>query len=75
MLETIGFYGMTMILGAYFLISFDYVLADNVWYQLMNLTGGAAFIYYTMAKRAWASLGVNTVWAIIAAISLWKMLA
>lgn len=72
-LELIGVYGMVMILGAYFLTSFNYVLADNLWYQLMNLTGGMAFVHYTLTKKAWASLGVNSVWVIIAAVSLWKM--
>lgn len=64
---------MIMIIGAYFLNSFGFVLATNVWYQLMNLTGGLAFIYYTLAKQAWASLVVNSVWAVIAAVSLWKL--
>ena len=73
MLEIIGVFGMLMILGAYFFISFDYVLADNAWYQLMNLSGGAAFIYYTIKKAAWASLALNVVWAFIAVFSLWKI--
>ena len=72
-LEVVGAYGMITIIGAYFLNSFGFVLADNIWYQLMNLSGGATFIYYTLAKQAWASLAVNSVWTIIAAVSLWKM--
>jgi hypothetical protein len=73
LLEVIGGYGMITIIGAYFLNSFGFISADNIWYQLMNLTGGATFIYYTLAKRAWASLVVNSVWTIIAATSLWRM--
>ncbi len=69
----VGFFGMAMILGAYFSTSFGYVLSDNIWYQLANLFGGAAFIYYTTKKHAWASLWVNVVWVIIAVVSLGKM--
>lgn len=71
--EIIGAYGILMILGGYFLNSFGYIGADNVWYQLMNLTGGMAFVYYTLVKHAWASLVVNVVWVMIAIVSLWKI--
>ncbi len=73
-LEIIGAYGMIMILGAYGLNSFGYVESENFWYQMMNLTGGFAFVYYTWNKKAWASLGVNVVWVIIAALALVQML-
>ncbi len=72
-LEVIGIYGTIMILGSYGLNTFGYVTAHNKWYQLMNLTGGVAFVYYTLEKAAWASLFVNTVWVLIALIGLWQM--
>jgi hypothetical protein len=72
-IETVGIYGICMILGAYFLNSFGFVPSDATSYQLMNLTGGIAFIYYTIVKRAWASLVVNVAWAIIAGVSLFGL--
>jgi len=71
--ELIGVYGMIVVLGGYFLNSFGYITALDMRYQIMNLTGGAAFVYYTYTKKAWASLVVNVVWILIAAVSIWSM--
>jgi hypothetical protein len=73
-LEAVGVYGIVMVLGAYALNTFGYVTASNTKYQLMNLTGGMAFIYYTLVKTAWASLFVNIVWVVIAFFGLWRIL-
>jgi hypothetical protein len=73
-LEIIGVYGIVMVLGAYALNTFGYLTASSTKYQLMNLTGGAAFVYYTLEKTAWASLFVNVVWVVIAIIGLWRIL-
>jgi len=74
MLEVVGIYGIIMVLGAYALNTFGYLTAKDVKYQLMNLTGGAAFVYYTLVKTAWASLFVNVVWVVIAVIGLWRIM-
>ena len=73
-LESIGIYGIVMVLGAYALNTFGYLTAKDLRYQLMNLTGGAAFVYYTLIKMAWASLFVNVVWVVIAVFGLWRIL-
>ena len=72
-LEVVGIYGIVMVLGAYALNTFGYLTAKDVKYQLMNLTGGAAFVYYTLVKTAWASLFVNIVWVVIAVIGIWRI--
>jgi hypothetical protein len=72
-LEFIGLYGAMMVLGAYALNTFGYLTSQSVWYQLMNFTGGIAFVYYTLEKTAWASLVVNVVWVVIAGFGLWRM--
>jgi hypothetical protein len=72
-LEAVGVYGIVMVLGAYALNTFGYLTAKDTKYQLMNLTGGGAFVYYTLVKTAWASLFVNVVWVVIAVIGLWRI--
>lgn len=71
--ECIGGYGIVMVLGAYALNSFGILTARDMRYQLMNFTGGIAFVYYTYMKTAWASLFVNVVWVLIAVIGLWTI--
>lgn len=74
-IEVIGVYAMVVILAAYGLSSFGFVPVDNMWNQLMNLTGGAGFVYYAFCKKAWASLGLNIVWFLIAAVALVRIFA
>ena len=68
--EIIGAYGIVMVLGAYALNTFGVLTAKKLSYQLMNGTGGIAFVYYTLVKAAWASLFVNVVWVCIALIGI-----
>lgn len=69
-IEIIGAYGIVMVLGAYALNTFGVLTAKHLSYQLMNATGGLAFVYYTLVKTAWASLFVNVVWVCIALIGI-----
>ncbi len=73
-LEAIGVLGAIMVLGAFGLNSFSVVSSTSVFYQLMNLVGGAAFVYYTFKKTAWSSLVVNIAWVLIAFVALYRIL-
>lgn len=72
-LEAVGVLGAIMVLGAFGLNSFGVVQSTSVVYQLMNLVGGCAFIYYTFKKAAWSSLVVNIAWAVIAIVALFRI--
>lgn len=72
-IEAIGLLGAILILAAFGLNSFGVVGATSIGYQLMNLIGGSAFVFYTFKKAAWSSMVVNIVWAIIAIIALYRI--
>lgn len=70
LLEIIGWSAMCLILLAYFLISTNKVNSRNTAYQMLNLVGSVLFIIYLSIKQAWASVGLNAAWALIALYSL-----
>lgn len=73
-IETLGWYGAAAITGAYALNSFGYLAADALGYQLLNLTGAIALAVITLHHRVYQSALVNTIWAFIAIVALFKLL-
>ena len=71
--EAIGWYGAIALMGAYFLVSFGYVLADSVVYQTLNITGALGIVWISFVKTAYQSAVLNIVWAIIGITALVRM--
>lgn len=71
--EIMGWAAMGMILLGYFLISTNKVNSRNISYQLLNLIGSILFVIYLSIKEAWASVGLNVAWSVIAICSLWAI--
>lgn len=68
--EIIGWYGMGAILAAYLLVSFNYLSASGVFYQILNLTGAAGVAYISYRKKAQQPALLNVTWAIIALVAI-----
>lgn len=69
-LHVIGNLGVLLILGAYLLVSTGRVQSFSPRYQSLNLIGAVIMIGYSVALVAWASVVLNSVWALIALVSL-----
>ena len=63
-IESIGWFGSILILGAYFLNMQHKILA--------NLVGGFCFVINTYYHRAFPSMTLNIIWVLIAVYSLVK---
>lgn len=72
-LEIDGDIAAVLVLSAFGLNTFGILSSSSVTYQLLNLLGGTAFIYYTYKKTAWSSLVVNIAWSIIALVALYRI--
>ena len=72
--EIAGWYGTAAILLAYTLVSFDIVMSDSVWFQLLNLTGALGIIVIALHKHVKQSVVLNVFWATVAIIALTKIL-
>lgn len=69
-LHAIGNVGVLMVLGAYFLLSSGRIKAISPWYQGLNLVGAIIMTVYSAILVAWASVALNSIWAVIAIASL-----
>jgi len=50
--EMLGWYGMIALIGAYFLVSFELIPAAGLVFQVLNLTGGVALVFFAISKKA-----------------------
>ncbi|MCZ2442942.1 MAG: hypothetical protein LC101_04095 [Flavobacteriales bacterium] len=69
-MEIIGWGGSAMVVLAYTMIGLRKWDATNLAYQLLNLVGSIMLIVYTVYKDALPPATVNTIWAVIALISI-----
>jgi len=69
-IEIIGWSGTVLILLAYFLVSTKKIEPNQKLYQLLNLLGAGGVIINSAVHHAIPSVGLNTIWLIIALYSL-----
>jgi len=67
-----GWVGMTMILGAYGLMSLK-VIKPGLAYQLLNLAGCGLMAVGLFPTEAWFSFTLQIVWGIIAIVAIIKI--
>lgn len=70
LIEAAGWYGVTAILLAYVLVSFNIVSAQSWEYQLLNFTGASGVLVISYMKQARQPALLNLVWAVIALATL-----
>lgn len=68
--EFCGWYGMMALIVAYFLVSFSWVPADGIIFQILNLTGGIGLLIVAASKGVLQSVILNFFWAIIGIIAI-----
>lgn len=70
LIEAIGWYGAVAILSAYTLVSYAIIQADSISFQMLNLTGSAAFVYLNYVKKVYQVVVLNVVWFLVACIAI-----
>ncbi len=73
--EIIGWYGTIAIITAFALISFQFLTANDISYQILNGTGAIGVIYISLKKKVYQPAVLNIIWAIIAIIAIINLLA
>lgn len=74
LIEFMGWYGAVAIILAYALISFSYLQPQSIAYQLLNITGAVGIITISFYKRAYQPGILNLIWALVAFVSILKIL-
>ncbi len=72
--EVCGWYGMSAILLAYILVSFDAIASNSLAFQLLNLTGGLGIIIVSLSKGVAQSVILNIFWSLVALIAITRIL-
>jgi hypothetical protein len=70
LVDALGWVGMVLLLGAYWLLTAGRLRASGVRYQLANLLGGCLLMVNTAYHGAWPSAALNLVWFGIGAIGI-----
>ena len=73
LVETAGWIGAVLILGAYLLLSMGKLTGQSAIYQAMNVIGAAGFVVNGWWHGAIPSASLNIVWLAIGAIALWQI--
>ena len=72
-IELWGWYGITAVVGAYALSTFNVLEAGGVLHSLLNLTGSCGVGLVCLRKRAWQGFWLEAVWAGIAITALIRL--
>jgi hypothetical protein len=64
--EILGWFGVVLILSAYLLVSFKYLVAGSFMYFILNVVGGTSMMVYAYYKKSYQPLLLNFVWVTIA---------
>lgn len=71
--DVIGWIGMILVLLAYVLLSSNKI-KNGILYQVLNLVAGILMAIGLYPKDAWFSFTLQVVWAIVALISILKIM-
>ena len=69
-IQTLGWVGTVTYLIAYALVSLKKTEGDSVLYQGMNIFAGILLVIYSLFLKAYATTGLNAVWAVICLYTL-----
>lgn len=69
-INILGWIGSVLYLLAYALVSAKKTEGDSVLYQSINIVAGIFLVIYTLSLRAYATTGLNAVWALIGLFTL-----
>jgi hypothetical protein len=70
LIDILGWTGSILYLLAYALVSAKKTAGDSLLYQGMNIAAGILLVFYSLALQAYATLGLNAVWAAIGLFTL-----
>ncbi|MCL2038233.1 hypothetical protein FWG95_04530 [Candidatus Saccharibacteria bacterium] len=73
-LNLIGWAGAGLLVTFYVLNILDVISAQNLWYQLGNLTGGALLIIFSVKLKIWPNVLTNAVWFVAAVVAVAMLL-
>ena len=65
-ITVIGALGAFIILIAFILLEIGKLSSESMWYDVLNLIGGALLAYYAWLLQSWPFLVLNGIWTLVA---------
>jgi hypothetical protein len=72
--ETLGWYGVIAIVGAYTLLSLGILPSTSLTFQMLNLTGAIGIVVDAIDDKDMQPAVLNIIWAVIALVAIVKIL-
>jgi hypothetical protein len=72
-MEILSWIGAFILILSYLLLSINKLSSKSVIYHFMNLIGSIIFILFSISKNANASIFINSIFALIALITIIKL--
>jgi hypothetical protein len=73
-LESSGYIGASLLLIAYFCVSFNILTSQSVVFQLLNVVGSAGNVIYYFYKKAYSGAILDSFWLIVALLAVTRLL-
>ncbi len=70
----LGWYGTLAIITAYILVSFSFLSAHSMLFQILNGTGAIGIVVISLYKKAYQPAVLNIVWTLVALIAIINIL-
>lgn len=70
--QIIGWFGIALVVLAYFLLSTKRLSAQSKYYQVLNLFGAIAISINVFHQQAWPAFALQIIWGAIALLSIFK---
>jgi len=72
-ITALGWIGSVAVIAAYALNSMQKLKSNSLIFQLLNLTGAILLIVNSVFKEAYPFTFINSVWAVIAVVAIFRM--
>lgn len=72
-ITALGWIGSVAVIAAYALNSMQKLKSDSLIFQLLNLTGAILLIINSVFKEAYPFTFINSVWAVIAVVAIFRI--
>lgn len=73
-INILGWYGALAIIVAYVLVSFSFIQANSLLFQILNGTGAIGIVIISLYKKAYQPAVLNIVWTLIALVAIISIL-
>jgi hypothetical protein len=72
--ETLGWYGVVAVVGAYALLSLGILSSTSLTFQILNLTGAIGIVVDAIDDKNTQPAVLNIIWAVIALVAIVKII-